>query len=72
MGTDGAALVELIQKEQVTFSFGVPPIWLGLLNYCTEQKIIDSVKQTVLCLAKVFSRLIYLASGRRNVVHVGV
>ena len=49
MGMDGAALVELIQKEQVTLAFGVPTIWLGLLNYCTEQKItLDSVKQTVI------------------------
>ena len=28
MGMDGAALVELIQKEQVTLAFGVPTIWL--------------------------------------------
>ena len=29
MGMDGAALVELIEKEKVTLAFGVPTIWLG-------------------------------------------
>ena len=49
MGMDGAALVELIQKENVTLAFGVPTIWLGLLGYCEENKIkLDTVKQTII------------------------
>ena len=49
MGMDGAALVELIEKEKVTLAFGVPTIWLGLLNYCKENNItLDTVKQTVI------------------------
>ena len=49
MGMDGAALVELIQKEEVTLAFGVPTIWLGLLGYCKENNIkLDTVKQTVI------------------------
>ena len=39
MGMDGAALVELIEKEKVTLAFGVPTIWLGLLNYCKENAV---------------------------------
>ena len=39
MGMDGAALTELIEKESVTLAFGVPTIWLGLLNYCKENNI---------------------------------
>ena len=49
MGMDGAALVELIQKEDVTLAFGVPTIWLGLLGYCEENKIkLENVKQTII------------------------
>ena len=46
MGMDGAALTELIQNENVTFAFGVPTIWLGLLNYCKENNIkLDSISR---------------------------
>jgi len=49
MGMDGAALVELIEKEKVTLAFGVPTIWLGLLGYCKENNIkLDTVKQTII------------------------
>ena len=49
MGMDGAALTELIEKESVTLAFGVPTIWLGLLNYCKENNIkLESVKQTII------------------------
>ena len=49
MGMDGAALTELIQNENVTFAFGVPTIWLGLLNYCKENNIkLDSIKETII------------------------
>lgn len=30
---DGASLYELFEKEKVTFSAGVPTVWLGLLQY---------------------------------------
>ena len=49
MGMDGPALVELIEKEHVTLAFGVPTIWLGLLNYCKENNIkLNTVKQTLI------------------------
>jgi fatty-acyl-CoA synthase len=32
-GLDGASLYELFEKEQVTFSGGVPTVWLGLLQH---------------------------------------
>ena len=49
MGMDGAALTELIQNENVTFAFGVPTIWLGLLNYCKENNIkLESIKETII------------------------
>ena len=48
MGMDGAALTELIQNENVTFAFGVPTIWLGLLN-CKENNIkLESIKETII------------------------
>ena len=49
MGMDGASLVELIENENVSLAFGVPTIWLGLLNYCKENKIkLESVRQTII------------------------
>ena len=33
---DGASLCELFTQEQVTFSAGVPTVWLGLLQYVRE------------------------------------
>lgn len=30
---DGASLYELLEREKVTFSAGVPTVWLGLLEY---------------------------------------
>jgi acyl-CoA synthetase (AMP-forming)/AMP-acid ligase II len=32
-GLDGASLYELFEREQVTFSAGVPTVWMGLLEY---------------------------------------
>ena len=32
-GLDGASLYELFEREQVTFSAGVPTIWMGLLEH---------------------------------------
>lgn len=33
---DGEGLYELLDSEKVTFSAGVPTVWLGLLNYLEE------------------------------------
>ncbi|WOX07018.1 long-chain-fatty-acid--CoA ligase [Microbulbifer pacificus] len=33
---DGATLHSLIEKEEVTFSAGVPTVWLGLLKFLSE------------------------------------
>jgi 3-(methylthio)propionyl---CoA ligase len=33
---DGASLYELLERERVTFSAGVPTIWFGLLNHLAE------------------------------------
>ena len=35
-GMDGASLYELLEKEKVTVSAGVPTIWLGLLNHLKQ------------------------------------
>jgi len=36
---DGKSLHELFESEEVTFSAGVPTVWLGLLNYMKEHKL---------------------------------
>jgi fatty-acyl-CoA synthase len=33
---DGKSLYEIIEQEQVTFSAGVPTVWLGLLGYVAQ------------------------------------
>jgi acyl-CoA synthetase (AMP-forming)/AMP-acid ligase II len=35
-GMDGASLYDLLEKEKVTVSAGVPTIWLGLLNHLRQ------------------------------------
>lgn len=41
-------LQQLIEEEQVTFSAGVPTVWLGLLNYLRDTgKSIDSLQRVV-------------------------
>ena len=41
-------LQQLIEEEQVTFSAGVPTVWLGLLNYLRDSgKSIDSLKRVI-------------------------
>jgi fatty-acyl-CoA synthase len=41
-------LQKLIAEEQVTFSAGVPTVWLGLLNYLRDSgKSIDSLKRII-------------------------
>jgi len=48
-GMDGASLTELIQREQVDLLLGVPTVWLGLLNYLSEQSLVlESVERVVI------------------------
>ena len=45
---DGAVLQSLIEGEQVTFSAGVPTIWLALLSYLKESgQRIDSLQRVI-------------------------
>ena len=46
---DGASIYELLDKEQVTLSAGVPTVWLALLDYCAQNKLkMSSVKRTLI------------------------
>ncbi|WP_025918326.1 3-(methylthio)propionyl-CoA ligase [Herminiimonas sp. CN] len=46
---DGKSLYELFEHEQVTFSAGVPTIWLGLLTYVAQNNLtFSSFKRTVI------------------------
>jgi acyl-CoA synthetase (AMP-forming)/AMP-acid ligase II len=46
---DGASLTDLMNKEQVTVSLGVPTIWLALLNYLRESgKKLETVKRLII------------------------
>lgn len=36
---DGKSLYELFESEKVTFSAGVPTVWLGLLNYVGQNQL---------------------------------
>jgi 3-(methylthio)propionyl---CoA ligase len=36
---DGASIYELLDKEKVTLSAGVPTVWLALLDYCAQNKL---------------------------------
>ncbi len=46
---DGKSLYELFEQEQVTFSAGVPTVWLGLLNYVEQNALkFSSFKRTVI------------------------
>ena len=38
-GLDGASLYELFESEKVTFSAGVPTVWLGLMQHLQKQKL---------------------------------
>jgi len=45
---DGASLYDLFEKEKVTFSAGVPTIWLGLINHVKQNKLkFSTFKRTV-------------------------
>ncbi|MES2103242.1 MAG: 3-(methylthio)propionyl-CoA ligase [Pseudomonadota bacterium] len=46
---DGKSLYELFEQEQVTFSAGVPTVWLGLLTYVAQNSLkFSSFKRTVI------------------------
>ena len=46
---DGASIYELLDKEQVTLSAGVPTVWLALLEHCKQNNLkMSSVKRTLI------------------------
>ena len=46
---DGKSLYDLVEQEQVTFSAGVPTVWLGLLTYMTQHGLrFSSFKRTMI------------------------
>ncbi|MDA7747713.1 long-chain fatty acid--CoA ligase [Gammaproteobacteria bacterium] len=46
---EGEPLYDLIESEGVTLAFGVPTIWMGLLNYCRDnEKTLTSVRNAVI------------------------
>jgi fatty-acyl-CoA synthase len=46
---DGKSLHQLFEQEQVTFSAGVPTVWLGLLTYVGQNNLaFSSFKRTVI------------------------
>ena len=49
MQMEGQPLYDLIDGENVTFAFGVPTVWMGLLGYCkSENLVLSSIKKTVI------------------------
>ena len=46
---DGKSLYELFEAERVTFSAGVPTVWLGLINHAKQNQLkFSSFKRTVI------------------------
>ncbi|SAL65603.1 long-chain-fatty-acid--CoA ligase [Caballeronia terrestris] len=46
---DGKSLYELMESEGVTYSAGVPTVWLGLLNYMKQADVrFSTLKRTVI------------------------
>jgi fatty-acyl-CoA synthase len=46
---DGKSLYELLEAEKVSFSAGVPTVWLGLITYALQHKLrFTSLKRTVI------------------------
>jgi acyl-CoA synthetase (AMP-forming)/AMP-acid ligase II len=46
---DGKSLYELFEAEKVTFSAGVPTVWLGLLNHALQNKLkFSTFRRTVI------------------------
>lgn len=46
---DGKSLYELFESEKVTFSAGVPTVWLGLISYAQQNKLkFSTFRRTVI------------------------
>lgn len=46
---DGKSLYDLFESEQVTFSAGVPTVWLGLVNYVLQNQLkFSTFRRTVI------------------------
>ncbi len=46
---DGASLYQLFEKEAVTFTSGVPTVWLGLLQFLEQQNVtLSTLKRVVI------------------------
>jgi fatty-acyl-CoA synthase len=46
---DGKSVYELMEAEKVTFSAGVPTVWLGLINYALQNKLkFSTFRRTVI------------------------
>jgi acyl-CoA synthetase (AMP-forming)/AMP-acid ligase II len=46
---DGKSVYELFERERVTFSAGVPTVWLGLVNYASQNKLkFSTFRRTVI------------------------
>jgi fatty-acyl-CoA synthase len=46
---DGKSVYELMEKEKVTFSAGVPTVWLGLINYAMQHQLkFSTFRRTVI------------------------
>jgi fatty-acyl-CoA synthase len=46
---DGKSVYELMERERVTFSAGVPTVWLGLINYCLQHGLkFSTFRRTVI------------------------
>jgi fatty-acyl-CoA synthase len=46
---DGKSVYELFEQEKVTFSAGVPTVWLGLLNYVAQNNLkFSTFRRTVI------------------------
>nr|WP_315259382.1 3-(methylthio)propionyl-CoA ligase [uncultured Duganella sp.] len=46
---DGKSVYELMEREKVTFSAGVPTVWLGLINHCVQNKLkFSTFRRTVI------------------------
>ena len=67
---DGASVYELITSEGVTFSAGVPTVWLMLLNYLAESgHTLDGVSRVV-CGGSAVPRSMIAAFEERYGVHL--
>ena len=46
---DGKSVYELMEEEKVTFSAGVPTVWLGLINYALQNQLkFSTFRRTVI------------------------